>query len=69
MEGAGQTGVADAEGSWPLTKFSVSRTAAKTPATRLRGSKIVKTKRGIGGKMKAMIDNASGGLKRREARA
>ena len=61
MEAAGHTGVADAEGSCPLTKFSVSRTAAKRPAIRLRGSNMVKTKRGIGGRMDAMIGIANGG--------
>ena len=47
---AGHMGGADAEGSWDFTKFSVSRIGAKKPATREIGSKMVKTKRGIGGR-------------------
>ena len=61
MKAAGHTGVADAEGNCPLTKFSVSRTAAKRPTTRLIGSNIVKTKRGIGGRMDAIVGIANGG--------
>lgn len=52
---AGHMGVADAEGSWDFTKFSVSRIGPKKPATREMGSKMVKTKRGIGGRRDAMF--------------
>jgi hypothetical protein len=43
------------EGSWDLAKFSVSRIVPKKPATREIGSKMVKTKRGIGGRTDVMF--------------
>ena len=54
MDGAGHTGVAEAEGSWDLTKSSVSSIGAMKPPTSTMGSKIVKTKRGTAGRIDAM---------------
>jgi len=42
------------EGSWAVTKYSVENVGPSQPATRVRGSKIVKMKRGIGGRIEAM---------------
>lgn len=44
-----------AEGSWELTKCSVEKVGLSQPAMRATGSKIVKTKRGIGGRMNAVV--------------
>lgn len=44
-----------AEGSWELTKCSVERVGLSQPAMRARGSKMVKTKRGMGRKRDVMV--------------
>lgn len=43
------------EGSWELTKYSVENVGLNQPAMRARGSKIVKMKRGIGGRVEVMF--------------
>lgn len=43
-----------AEGSWELTKYSVEKVGLSQPAMRATGSKTVKMKRGIGGRIYAM---------------
>ena len=44
------------DGSWDLTKFSVSRMGLSQPPMSARGSKTVKTKRGIGGRVEVMFE-------------
>jgi hypothetical protein len=47
--------VEEADGSWDWMKLVVSSIGAKKPAMREMGSKIVKTKRGMGGRMEDMV--------------
>lgn len=44
-----------AEGSWELTKCLVEKVGLSQPAMRATGSRIVKTKRGMGGRMDVMV--------------
>ena len=43
------------EGSWDLAKYSVKKVGPSQPARRERGSKIVKTKQGIGGRIEVIM--------------
>lgn len=44
------------DGIWEETKPGVSRMRARKPAIRVSGSNIVKTKRGIGGRIEDMME-------------